>query len=122
MSVYKPKDGRTWRYSFYWRKQRYTSSTDLNNKRATKRWEEKYRQDLELEAAGLQPPTPTESPRFAIWAGVCYAHTCKVVTRPDRIDDLLRVLLRFLGPRPKGTIRSIRRSPASRITTCASAT
>lgn len=100
MTVWKPKDCRTWRYSFYFRKQRHTGSTGFSTKRQAERFEQKTRARLELEASGMATPGPESTPRFGAWAGVYYEHAARQVTRPERIDDLLRVLLRFFGPRP----------------------
>ena len=103
MTVFKPKDCRTYRYSFYVNKTRYTGSTKLAKKKAADKFVERMREQLELEAAGLATPPPPVSPRFSDWAEVYYAHAAKTVTRPERIFDLLKVILRFWGEPPSGT-------------------
>jgi integrase len=102
VTIHLPKDCRTWRYSFYWRKKRFFGTTGLSNYRAAEQWEQKFRESLELEAAGLKVPTPAETPRFTDWATVYDERAATKVTRPDRIRDLLRVVLRFWGVKPSG--------------------
>lgn len=111
MTVWKPKDCRTYRYKFFWRKRKYQGSTGLSNKRAAEQWEQKYREQIEREAAGLALPTPDTTPPFMQWAGLYYALAAKTLTRPDRIDDLLRVLLRFFGARPTDPAKVVAGEP-----------
>jgi hypothetical protein len=57
---------------------------------------------------------PEDTPRFQDWAEVYFKHASKHMTRPERVDDLLRVVLRFWGARPireHGKIRIVEGEP-----------
>lgn len=113
MSVYRPADCKAFRYDFQFKGKRYLGSTEQSTEKAAKIFERALRDRLKKEhaeaalarASGV--PKPIESPRFSDWAAVYEAHVDKLVeqgriTRPDRIQDLLRVVLRFFGGRPSG--------------------
>ena len=102
MTVWKEKGRNTYRYSFYFQKQRHTGSTGLTTQADAERFEHNLKEKLRRRAAGLELPGPEQTPPFSEWAAVYFAHASKTVTRPERIDDLLRVVLRFWGRRPSG--------------------
>lgn len=98
MTVWKQDDRVTYRYSFCFKKQRYTvhRPDDLGRGRAV-------RSEPPPAAASegrRELPGPEQTPRSTDWAPVYYKHAEKTVTRPERIDDLLRVVLRFWTARP----------------------
>jgi integrase len=71
--------------------------------------ESDIRKKLRLRAGGIAPPDPDASPRFQEWAEVYLEHVLtrrKDIKRPERIQDLLRVVLRFWGRRPPDDARS----------------
>jgi integrase len=113
MSVYLPPDCRTWRYRFRFRKLPHAGSTGQASRKDALVWEDAYRSRLRREhaeaelrkAQGLDAVAPEDSPRLAIWASVYLAHVDQLVakgkiTRPERVRDLLRVVLRFWGAKP----------------------
>lgn len=102
MTVWKQKDCLAYRYSFYFQKQRYTGSTVVTTLADAQRVEQNLKEKLRRKAAGLELPGPEQTPRFTDWAAVYYTHASTKVTRPERIDDLLRVVLRFWGATPSG--------------------
>lgn len=102
VTVYRPKDCKRWRYSFEFKKTRYTGSTGCSIEKDAIAWERAYKLRLERQAAGLELRGPEETPSITDWAAVYYTHAAQEVTRPERIEDLLRVVLRFWGRRPSG--------------------
>jgi integrase len=115
VTVYLPSDARTWRYSFYFQKKRYWGSTGQSTEEGATRFEAALRERLRREfeeaqirrAAGLAPTDTIEPPSLTDWAEIYLAHVEQLVAkgkilRPERIEDLVRVALRFWGRRPSG--------------------
>jgi integrase len=113
VTVYLPPDCRTWRYRFYFKGEPYSGSTKQSTEERARIWERAYRQRLQREreerelrrAAGLDVFDPADSPSITEWAAVYRAHVLELaaqgkLTRPDRVEDLLRVVLRFWGAKP----------------------
>lgn len=105
MTVYLPKGCKTYRYSFYIKKQRYTGSTDQITETDAEAWELERQRTIRRQLGGLEP-TPAPSVRIQDWAEVYYdrvlTDTRLGITRPERVEDNLRVLLRFWGAAPSG--------------------
>jgi integrase len=103
MTVFKHPKGAAFRYDFWWRGDRYTGNTLQTDRAEAELVEASIKKDLRLRAGGLLPPAPTTSPSFQDWAEIYLEHVVerrKDITRSDRIEDLLRVVLRFWGRRP----------------------
>lgn len=107
MSVFE-EPGRGWIYEFQYRGQRYRLRRGVRLKQTAIDAERKHRDELEREALGLKPaPAPASTAaRFSEWAGVYWRwvqqqHRLGNIKRPERIDEQLRVVLRFWGAPPK---------------------
>lgn len=100
MSVYRPTHGRTYAYDFYFRKVRYRGSTGQLRKEDAERWEKREQLRIAQAVGGVAPFTREATPRFQDWAEIYYRHAAKTMKRPDRVEALLRVVLRFWGARP----------------------
>lgn len=105
MSVYRPKGRVTWIYDFFWLGRRYKGNTHQINEADARTFEGKLRLKLRREKGGIAEPG---EPMFiSEWADVFYGHleTLKARTgrpkRLEKIEELLRVVLRFWGRRPE---------------------
>lgn len=105
MSIYLPKDCRTWRYRFKWRGRWYVGSTGQLRREDAELVDRNEQVRVRQSAFGVAPIDPARSPRFSDWAEIYFQDVTtrrrERIKRPDRIDDLLRVLLRFWGAKPK---------------------
>lgn len=102
MTVFRPKGRTTFRYDFWWKGDRYTGNTDQVTQRDAELVEADIRKQLRLQAGGLAPAPSIESPRFEEWAEI-YLEDVRErrdhIKAPERIEGLLRVVLRFFGRR-----------------------
>ena len=104
MTVYKPKDRKTYRYDFEYRGKRYHGNTHQEDEERALLVESKMKLKLRERRGGIAEPGP--APSFSDWAEVYYAWCEKMQKRTgrpkrlDRIEELLRVVLRFWGKRP----------------------
>jgi integrase len=101
MSVYRPAPGQTWRYDFRWRKQRYRGTTGQLRREDAVLYESAYKLRIRQAAGGVAPLEARRTPRFQDWAEVYYGQASKRVGRPDRVEHLVRVVLRFWGAAPE---------------------
>lgn len=103
MTVWKPAGRRAYRYRFYLGGQRHEGNTRQITAADAREWEEQEQRRLRRAGAGLDV-LPEHSPRFADWAAVYLAHLQQKgrVRRIDRVEELLRVVLRFWGAKPSG--------------------
>lgn len=107
MTVFKNANGKTFRYDFWWRGDRYTGNTLQTERADALIVESDIKKGLRLKAVGLAPPEAATSPTFQDWSEVYLEHVLtrrKDIKRADRIEDLLRVVLRFWGQRPAPTV------------------
>jgi integrase len=113
VTVHLPNDCRTWRYNFYFQGERQFGSTGQSTKEGAEAFEAKLRGRLQREfeeaelrrAAGIETVPADQSPFITDWAGeyMTWVESPKSrITRPGRVDDLLRVVLRFWGGKPSG--------------------
>ncbi|HYM24972.1 MAG TPA: site-specific integrase [Vicinamibacterales bacterium] len=100
MSVYL-RGGVYW-YDFRLKGKRFRGSTLQQNREDAEQVEATMKLRRRRAAAGLAIVDVEESPRIAEWAGVYYESVERnpTIARPKRIDDLLRVALRFWGSKP----------------------
>lgn len=104
MSVYLPKGCKTWRYRFHWRGRRHCGTTGQLRRDDAELVDKQTQLRVRQSAYGIAPFDPAKSPRFSDWAEI-YFHDVTTrrrtrIKRPERIDHLLRVVLRFWGRRP----------------------
>ena len=100
MSVYRGARRRTYQYDFWYGGRHYKGNTYQENEADARLVESKHKLQLRRERGGIAEPGP--SPSFTQWAGVYFTWVTKrrQPKRPERIDELLRVILRFWGARP----------------------
>lgn len=101
MTVYLPKNGRTYRYDFERRGRRHFGSTGMSRQRDAEEFERKLRVSMERQDGDLSLRA-SETPRFVDWAEVFYEHKLKrkKLKRPDLLEREINVVLEFCGPRP----------------------
>ena len=104
MTVYRRKRNgvkdRVFSYEFVYAGQRYRGTTGQLTKEAAQTWELKEKDRVRRVHAGLEVATPTEGIRFQEWAETFYEVMERRVSRPDRVDFLLRAVLHFWGAKP----------------------
>jgi integrase len=104
MTVYRQKDRRTWTYDFWYNGHRYKGNTFQEEKDNAKLVEAQKLLQLRKQRGGIAEPGP--SPAIAAWAGVYLTHCEQLQKRTgrpkrlDRIEEQLRVVLRFFGTKP----------------------
>src|ERR1041385_7431248 len=91
--------GRIWWYDFHYNGQRYRDSTAQTEREDAELVEAQLKLKLRRDAGGVAIIDRKDSPRIVEWAGVYYDHVERnpKISRPDRIDHLLNVVLRFWG-------------------------
>lgn len=113
MSVYRGKRQKTYRYKFRYNGKPYKGNTYQEHEADARLVESKKKLELRQQRGGIAPPAP--APGFNEWAGVYYGWVTKrrrpPVRRPERIDELLRVVLRFWGARPTDPTSALRPQP-----------
>jgi integrase len=101
MTVVLPKGAKTYRYDFEWKGKRYTGSTHQIRRDDAEIVESQIKLRLRQEHAGIAPFDPSQTPRFAKWAGVYERAQKRYITRPDIVHRTLEVVLEFWGAKPK---------------------
>jgi integrase len=108
MTVFKHPRGKTYRYDFWWHGDRHMGNTHQTSRAEAEVVENDIKKRLRLHLGGIAPPDPDASPRFQDWAEIYYDHILtrrkNDIKRPDRVQGLLRVTLRFWGQRPGPTV------------------
>ncbi len=103
VSVYLPTGCTTYRYDFVIKKQRYTGSTEQITKKDAEEWELERKRKIRRQLGGLEA-APASTLPIQKWAAIYFdrvKHDPRLgITRPERIADNLRVLLRFWGGQP----------------------
>lgn len=104
MTVWRPKDRRTYRYRFYVDGQLYEGNTKQITEPDAQEWEAEEQRRVRRRLAGL-PVLSEHSPRISDFAAVYLKRLARQhrVRRLDRVRELLRVALRFWGPQPSGS-------------------
>lgn len=106
MTVFKPPRGKSYRYDFYFRKQRYTGNTHQVTEPDAQLMERELQLRLRHEAGGIAQFFPGETPRIQDWAETFIAFKKAHIERPDHVMHVTRVLLRFFGAPTKGATRT----------------
>jgi integrase len=103
VTVWKPKDRRTYRYRFYLQGRPFEGNTRQVTEADALEFEEQEQRRLRRAGGGLAV-APEHSPRFSDWAAVYLQHVASKgrVRRLDHVQTILRVVLRFWGARPSG--------------------
>jgi integrase len=103
MTVHKAKDRATFRYKFFIDGQLYRGNTRQITRADAEEFEENEKRRIRRGLAGL-PVLAQHTPRFTDWAAVYvkYLKQRGKVRRIDRVEELLRVVLRFWGAKPSG--------------------
>ena len=103
MTVYLPKDCRRWQHNFTWPKKRYAGSTGLStNRKDAERWEEKVSAGARAQGGQTRAAWPGGHPSVRALGERLLRQRCDARHRPERVEDPLRVVLRFWGARPSG--------------------
>ena len=102
MTVYRQKRGLSYSYDFMFRGKRYRGTTGQLTLTDARRAEDAIKQRVRRAWAGI--PREQDAPRFSEWAEVYYTHAAARLARPDHVEDVLRVVLRFWGARPRDPV------------------
>ncbi len=102
MTVYLPKGGKSYWYDFWFRGERHRSNTFQTSEVLARTVESNRRQKLRQQAGGVAVIEATDSPAISDFAEHYQEHADKRLGRPERVEDNLRVVLRFWGRRPSG--------------------
>ncbi len=104
MTVWKEKDRAAWRYRFYYHGKPHKGSTGQLTREDAEEFETDLKRKVRRAEHGLQV-LPEHTPTISAWADAYFAYVKRKgqVRRLDRVDELLRVVLRFWGARPTGT-------------------
>lgn len=100
MTVYLPRGGRSWWYDFEWRGRRFRDNTQQLLREDAVLVEAGVKLRLRQEAGGVAPFDRERTPTFQDWAEVYAERAAKRLKRPERVDEQLRVILRFWGRKP----------------------
>lgn len=92
--------GNVYWYDFWFEGRRYRDTTKQTGLEDAKEVEENLKRQLRRRAGGLTPVRAKDSPRIQDWAEIYYEDAKERVTRPERLEDLTRCVLRFWGARP----------------------
>src|SRR5207253_7087850 len=110
VTVFKHPRGKSWRYDFRFRGERYQGSTYQTTRQKAVRVEHRIREQLREQAAGIAAIDPQDSPRFQDWAEIYLDYKTAEgpgqVSRPDHIKFVLLPLLRFWGALEAGERRT----------------
>ena len=98
------KRGDVWQYDFWLAGRRHSGTTRQATKNDAAAYEQDVRRRIRRQAAGLEPPPTVEAPRFQDWAEVHFRERSQHMSRPEFLEDNLRVILRFWGSKPKGDV------------------
>lgn len=101
MTVWRSGDRATYRYRFYHLGQRYQGNTGQRTEVDAKEWEATEQRRISRLAGGLDV-LPEHAPSFTDWSTIYLRHLKQKgrVRRIDRVEELLRVVLRFWGEKP----------------------
>jgi integrase len=101
MSVFLPPRAKTYRYDFTFNGRRYAGTTHQTTKADAELMEEEMRRRLRHEAGGIAQYFPEDTPRFTDWAQLFLKKKAQELARPDHVQVVTGVLLRFFGARPR---------------------
>lgn len=87
-------------YDFWVHGERYRGSTGQIAKDAAKQWERREQDKIRRLRAGLHADA-SATPTFQDWAEEAYEIHARRVSRPDRVEFLIRSILKFWGRVPK---------------------
>lgn len=115
MTVYRPKGRRTYLYDFVYDGVRYVDNTKQTKQADAELVESQVKLRLRQAAGGVGIVDVADTPRFKDWVEIYAEHVRKrgKITRLDRIDDLIRVALRFWGAQPAAgsKVRAVEAEP-----------
>jgi integrase len=100
MSVFLPPRGTTYRYDFTFNGRRYAGTTHQTTQADAELMEAELRRRLRHDAGGIAQYFPDDTPRFADWAQLFLKRKAQELSRPDHVQVVTGVLLRFFGARP----------------------
>jgi integrase len=101
MTVYLPKNAKSWYYDYRWRGQRFWGPTHQLTKADAQLVEAQKKLRQRQEAGGIAPSDVDATPRFQKWANVYLKYQQKFVDRPDLVKRAVDVVLEFWGERPR---------------------
>lgn len=111
MTVFKQPRGKTYRYDFYFDGQRHSGNTKQVTLADAQRAEREIQLRLRRVAAGIADFTPAHTPRFQEWTGVFLLYKRGRISRPDHVEHVTRVLLRFWGAAPSDPAKVVAGEP-----------
>jgi integrase len=115
VSVYLQKDRKAYTYEFVYKAKSYKGSTGQITKEAAELYEQKEQDRVRRTVAGLTDLR--DAPAFQEWAGVYYnaketgAGRIRKVKRPEMVDMLVTIVLRFFGRRPTDPSKVVEGEP-----------
>lgn len=104
MTVYRSPDRESYRYDFRLHGRRHHGSTGQTRKEDADLWESQLKLRLRQQAGGIAPVRTADTPAFWSWAEIYYKHAATRMGHPNRVEHLLRVVLRFWGRKPTRTM------------------
>jgi len=102
MSPY--KRGSIWYDDFWFQGQRYVGTTRQTTKGDATVFEQDIRRRLRRQVAGLEGPPVGDALWFQAWAEVHFRERIHHMSRPEFLEDNIKVILRFWGARPRGGV------------------
>lgn len=100
MSVFLPPRGTTYRYDFTFNGRRYAGTTHQTTQADAELMESELRRRLRHDAGGIAQYFPDDTPRFTDWAELFLKRKAQELSRPDHVQVVTGVLLRFFGAKP----------------------
>lgn len=91
---------RVFSYEFVYAGQRYRGSTGQLTKDDAEVWEREEKKRVRRVVAGLEVDRPVEGIKFQEWAEQYFEIKSREVTSHDRLEFLIRCVLRFFGAKP----------------------
>ncbi len=111
MAVWKPPRGKTWRYDFRLGGRRYVGNTRQTTEDEAQLAEEEIQRRIRHELGGITHFFPQETPRFQDWVEIFTSYQEEHLDRPDHVEAVTRVLLRFFGARPTDPAKVVEGEP-----------
>ena len=100
MTVFRSSDRKAYRYDFCFNGRRHQGSTKQVRKADAELWESKLKLQLRQQLGGVASLSAGDTPAIQEWAEIYYTDVEPRLRHPERVADILRVVLRFWGRKP----------------------